>query len=343
MKVGNTTTRVAVRRGTQSNDYQDQLTDPERLLQILDRFARYKVPLQVTEFDVAIDDEQLQADYLRDFFLACFSHPSVELIQQWASGSGVHWRPQAALFRADWSAKPNGRKLLDLIHNRWKTQATGTTDADGRFTVRGFLGDYELTIAKAGRVARRTFPLRSLDKACDWCSQRIPEHRHRVNTVFSAPLHALFRYDEHLEIIVRQRLLAAELSEAAAEDVHLGKSGRLQEPTHFGRRVVALAGRDRVRLASIVRERQFGPLAEGHQVEGQRAGGRGGLVRPEKILDRMKQREQGVERRLEQFAAGRRAAQAWERMAKFFSSVSMSGNAPSQNMRAASNCPWKCG
>lgn len=63
--------------------YQDQLTDPERLLKILDRFARYKVPLQVTEFDVAIDDEQLQADYLRDFLLACFSHPSVELIQQW--------------------------------------------------------------------------------------------------------------------------------------------------------------------------------------------------------------------------------------------------------------------
>jgi hypothetical protein len=29
---------------------------------------------------------------------------------------------------------------LDLVHNRWKAQATGATNADGRFAVRGFLG-----------------------------------------------------------------------------------------------------------------------------------------------------------------------------------------------------------
>jgi hypothetical protein len=71
----------------------------------------------------------------------------------------VHWRPKAALFRADWSAKPNGRQFLDLVHNRWKTKCTGTTDANGRFSVRGFLGDYELTVEKDGRVLRRVLNL----------------------------------------------------------------------------------------------------------------------------------------------------------------------------------------
>jgi endo-1,4-beta-xylanase len=138
---------------------------------MLDRFARYKLPLQVTEFDVSIDDEELQADYLRDFFLACFSHPSVELLQQWGFWERVHWRPKAALFRADWSAKPNGRQFLDLVHNRWKTKCTGTTDAGGRFSVHGFLGDYEVTVEKDGRVQCQTF--------------RLPKAGHRVRLVLT--------------------------------------------------------------------------------------------------------------------------------------------------------------
>ena len=58
-----------------------------------------------------------------------------------------------------WQQSRKARDDEDLVHNRWKTQATGATDADGRFAVRGFLGDYELTVTKDGRDARRTFRL----------------------------------------------------------------------------------------------------------------------------------------------------------------------------------------
>ena len=53
---------------------------------------------------------------------------------------------------------------------------------------------------------------------------------------------AFFRHHEHLEIIARQGVFTAELAQVAAKDVYLSKSGRLQQPTHFGRRVVALVG-----------------------------------------------------------------------------------------------------
>lgn len=139
--------------------FRDQLTEPELLLEIFDRFARYKLPLQVTEFDVEMDDEQLQAEYLRDFFIACFSHPSVELLQQWGFWEPSHWRPRASLFRTDWSAKPNGRQFLDLVFDRWMTRETGNTDASGQLSVRGFLGDYEVTAEKDGCRSNGRFAL----------------------------------------------------------------------------------------------------------------------------------------------------------------------------------------
>jgi hypothetical protein len=74
---------------------------------------------------------------------------------------------------------------LDLIHNRWKTQATGTIDAEGCFTVRGFLGDYELTVAKAGRVTRRTFHLPKAGHSLRLVLHRTPKDHHRVRTAES--------------------------------------------------------------------------------------------------------------------------------------------------------------
>ena len=64
-----------------------------------------------------------------------------------------------------------------------------------------------------------------------------------------------------------QCVFAAELADAAAEYVHLGKAGRLQQPTHFGRGVETFVGVDRVRLARIVGERQFGTVAKSHQIK----------------------------------------------------------------------------
>ena len=50
------------------------LTGMERMLEILDRFATFGVPIAATEFDVNVTDEQVQADFLRDFMTTLFSH-----------------------------------------------------------------------------------------------------------------------------------------------------------------------------------------------------------------------------------------------------------------------------
>ena len=134
--------------------FSDILTDPEKVIEILDRFAKFGTELQVTEFDIDTDDERLQGQYLRDFFIAVFSHPSVGMLQQWGFYEPAHWRPRAALFRKDWSPKPSGQAFLDLVFKQWWTDEKGATDAGGRYAVCGFLGEYEVTVEKGGSTKR---------------------------------------------------------------------------------------------------------------------------------------------------------------------------------------------
>jgi GH35 family endo-1,4-beta-xylanase len=122
------------------------LISPEIVLKRLDRFAEFGLPLQVTEFDVDTMDVKAQADYLRDFMTIVFSHPATEGFIMWGFWEGQHWRPSAALYRNDWSLKPNGQVWLDLVEDAWWTEAEGATDAEGRYATRGFLGEYEITV-----------------------------------------------------------------------------------------------------------------------------------------------------------------------------------------------------
>jgi len=132
------------------------LTPPERLLDILDRFAEFDLPIQVTEFDINTKDRRLQADYLRDLLTAVFSHPRVEGILMWGFWAGRHWRPEAALFDRGWTLRPHGQAWRDLVLKQWWTRASGATDAHGRFETRGFLGAYEIAVSADGKA--RTVP-----------------------------------------------------------------------------------------------------------------------------------------------------------------------------------------
>jgi hypothetical protein len=40
---------------------------------------------------------------------------------------------------------------MELVHGEWRTRETRTTDADGRVELRGFLGDYTITVTHDGR------------------------------------------------------------------------------------------------------------------------------------------------------------------------------------------------
>lgn len=132
---------------------------PPRLIEILDRFAKFNLPLAITEFDQNTADEAQQAAFMRDFMTATFSHPSVQSINIWGFWEKKHWIPAAALFRADWSLKPNGQAWFDLVHKTWQTSEDGKTGANGKFATRGFLGDYEITVSRGAQSVTVPFNL----------------------------------------------------------------------------------------------------------------------------------------------------------------------------------------
>ena len=134
-------------------------TPPQTMLKILDRFGRFKLPIQITEFDIDADDEQVQADYLRDTMTVVFSHPAVNGFVMWGFWEGRHWRPRAALFRKDWSAKPNGEMFRKLVFEQWWTDVKGRSNSQGVFAGRGFFGEYEVEAIAGGRTVRKSFTL----------------------------------------------------------------------------------------------------------------------------------------------------------------------------------------
>lgn len=159
---GKSTTTAATRNA-------GALTSPERLLEILDRFAEFGLPIRITEFDVNVDDLQLQADYLRDFLTTVFGHPAVIGFQMWGFWENAHWRPEAALLRADWSEKPNALAYKQLLFEDWWTNAQGVTDDAGRFQTRAFYGDYTATISLPDFEETRSLELTPKPMALNWC------------------------------------------------------------------------------------------------------------------------------------------------------------------------------
>jgi len=135
------------------------LPKPEAMLAILDRFGAFGLDMMVTEFDVDIRDEDAQARFTRDLFTVAFSHPRIAGIVMWGFWEGRHWKPNGAMIRRDWSLKPNGQAYVDLVLKEWWTNETGATNASGQYALRGFLGDYEITIAKDGKTTTQPLQL----------------------------------------------------------------------------------------------------------------------------------------------------------------------------------------
>jgi endo-1,4-beta-xylanase len=152
----------------------------QNMQHMLDRFARYGLPLHLTETSLVsghlmppeiedLNDYQIpdwpttpegearQADEIVRHYRTLVAHPAVQSINYWGlSDAGAWLGAPVGLVRADGSRKPSYDALEGLIKGEWWLPPTELrTDADGRVTVRGFLGEYG--IAAAGQEA--SFPL----------------------------------------------------------------------------------------------------------------------------------------------------------------------------------------
>jgi GH35 family endo-1,4-beta-xylanase len=132
--------------GFQGHFNQSTLTGPEQLWDIIDRFQQLGLDMQVTEFDFDTNDEALQAMYTRDFLTTIFAHEGIDDFVMWGFWEGAHWKPNAAMFRNDWSIKPNGEAFLDLVFDEWWTDDDVEADEAGEALVRAFKGEHEVSV-----------------------------------------------------------------------------------------------------------------------------------------------------------------------------------------------------
>ena len=159
--------------------------NPQSLYKYMDLYARLGKPLQITEVTVPAysweaEDEALQADILERLYTVWFSHPAVTQIVYWnlVDGYAHLWDPDPAkikasqgdmtlgenyyhggLLRFDLSPKPAYERLKELIQKRWHTEATLTTDSEGKASFRGFYGAYEIEAIANGKEAKATLAL----------------------------------------------------------------------------------------------------------------------------------------------------------------------------------------
>lgn len=132
-----------------------QPRSPMQVISDLDLFLEAGIPIEITEFDINTDDEELQGDYTRDFLIAVYSHPSVEGVNLWGFWENKHWKPLAAMFRKDWSERLAAQAWRDLVIGAWKTNTSNTTDINGVSETRGHLGNYDITVTANG-ITRHT-------------------------------------------------------------------------------------------------------------------------------------------------------------------------------------------
>ena len=159
--------------GLQSHMHQGYWGE-EKTLAVLDRFARYGLPLHLTESTLLsghlmppeIDDlndyqvpewpstpegEARQADEVVRHYRTLLGHPAVEAITYWGlSDAGAWLGAPAGFVRADGSPKPAYDALHGLVKGEWWLKPTTLrTDDHGRVTVRGWRGAYELRTVDA--------------------------------------------------------------------------------------------------------------------------------------------------------------------------------------------------
>ena len=127
------------------------LTSPERIWELCDRYSRFELPLECSEFDVSMEDEGLQAAFTRDFLTAWFAHPSTRAFLFWGFWEEEHWLPDAALLTTDWRKKPVYHAYRDLVFNEWWSGwEESRTGVDGSATNRVFHGSYTVTVIRDG-------------------------------------------------------------------------------------------------------------------------------------------------------------------------------------------------
>ena len=143
--------------------------NPEFLYRIMDKYADFGLPLQMTEITIPAysddpADEEIQAEILKNLYSIWFSHKNMEQIVYWnfidgyaagERGNMTNGENQyyGGILRPEFSEKPAFTVLNNLINKEWRTNESFVTDSNGKGCFRGFYGDYDVEVDVDGKVS----------------------------------------------------------------------------------------------------------------------------------------------------------------------------------------------
>ena len=160
--------------GIQSHQHQGYW-GKEKLLQVLERFEHFGLPIHFTENTLIsgdimpayiedLNDWQVdewpstpeglerQAREVSEMYTELFAHPLVEAITTWDLTDGKWLKAPSGVLTEDNQEKPVYNSLMGLIHGEWETKENLVTDANGEVTLVGFKGEYE--VSAEGKTAK---------------------------------------------------------------------------------------------------------------------------------------------------------------------------------------------
>ncbi len=162
--------------GMQSRFRVDSIT-PQMVYQRLEKFSEFNLPIVATEFEIvntpkyqfkptALRRAQMTEEYMQ----VLFSHPNVDSIIAWTVLNGLKSRSSMhdklsneketrGILNWDLSLPLNGKVWLYLIKQQWSTNESRSSDNKGNIQLKGFHGEYQLTIKYQGKELQQQLHL----------------------------------------------------------------------------------------------------------------------------------------------------------------------------------------
>jgi GH35 family endo-1,4-beta-xylanase len=123
---------------------------PAEVLSRIRLFKKFNKDLILTEFTIAVNDEDIKANFVRDMLILTYSIPQVRGLLTWSVED---------FYNENWTPNKAGREWSKLVNKTWHTKLNTRTNKNGEFVIKGYKGKYIVNIRVGSKVIRKEFLL----------------------------------------------------------------------------------------------------------------------------------------------------------------------------------------